>query len=765
MTVVAISIFFIIWNSRAFRKNNYFLILGVAYLFVAGFDLLRALVCEEMGVHSVKGSNLGAQLWIASRYLESISLLAAPLMLDRKIKLADTFSAFLVISALILGWIFCRTTFPECHVEGVGPTAFRVVSECIICSILAVAMGLVLTRGDRFDEGVSRLLAASILFTICSQLAFTFLAGVSRVSNLLGHCFKIISLFLIYKAIFETAVHRPYDTLLGKLTKERQTLREVNEKLERRVEERTLQLRRADEKLVGNVLECRNADEDPKAWEERLRTLVESLPLGITLLRDGKRQYVNPALVHMFGYESEEEILRLRIPDLYTPESGEIVESLLTSELEGKSVPCRQQAKGMKKSGETFDVSILFVKTECQGSSAILSFVQDMSEENSLRLQLFRSQKMESLGTMTGGIAHDFNNLLTIIIGYAELLLASKTKKDSDYEDLKTIVSTAEKGADLVRRILTYSRKVEANPRPMDLNDSVKQFKKLLERTIPKMIDIELHLADDLNRVNADPAQVELVLLNLAVNAQHAMAEGGTFTLGTENIALGETRSESRFEGESGQYVVLTVSDTGHGMEKEILEHVFEPFYTTKEPGMGTGLGLATVYGIVTSHGGRILCHSEPGHGTTFTIYLPAIEHEAEPATRKREKTCRGGEETILLVDDEEFIRALGTKIFSQAGYDILTAETGRKALEIYHSENRDISLVILDLLMPGMGGKECLEELLKIDRKAKVVLISGLADNSLTEHCLQQGARAFVPKPFRATEMLTTVRRLLDER
>ena len=242
----------------------------------------------------------------------------------------------------------------------------------------------------------------------------------------------------------------------------------------------------------------------------------------------------------------------------------------------------------------------------------------------------------------------------------------------------------------------------------------------MLERTVPKMIRIELHLADDLMTVNADPGQMEQILLNLAVNAQHAMPDGGRLTIETANVTLDEDYSRTHLDVEPGKYVLLTVSDTGHGMDKEVLEHIFEPFYTTKGPGEGTGLGLAMVFGIVKSHKGHITCYSEPGTGTTFKIYLPAIVQEIEQDVAATQQMPAFGTETILLVDDEKSIRKLGEQMLRMAGYRVLTATNGREALEVYRSNQDRIALVILDLIMPEMGGKQCLEELLKIDPKVK---------------------------------------------
>lgn len=264
--------------------------------------------------------------------------------------------------------------------------------------------------------------------------------------------------------------------------------------------------------------------------------------------------------------------------------------------------------------------------------------------------------------------------------------------------------------------------------------------------------------------MNADPTQMDQILMNLAMNAKDAIHDGGKLTIETANVFLDEEFARTYLGGKPGEYVVLSVSDTGHGMNKETLDHIFEPFYTTKEVGKGTGLGLAMVYGIVQQHGGQVRCYSEPGLGTTFKIYLPALVAERGILeTPTHEAMPRGGTETILLVDDEEFVQDLGKRILERSGYTVLISANGKEALDLYKKERDKISLVILDLIMPEMGGKQCLEELLKIEPKARVLIASGFAANRQTKEAMETGARGFVGKPYNLKEMLQTVRKVLD--
>jgi two-component system, cell cycle sensor histidine kinase and response regulator CckA len=326
------------------------------------------------------------------------------------------------------------------------------------------------------------------------------------------------------------------------------------------------------------------------------------------------------------------------------------------------------------------------------------------------------------------------------------------------------ILQAAKNGAELVQRLLTFSRKVEPKPIPLNLNRRIVQVEKLLKRTIPKMIDIQMHLSDDLAEINADPIQMEQVLMNLAVNARDAMPNGGKFVLETGNVTLDDEYCKAHVGPSPGDYVSLTVSDTGHGMDKETVEHIFEPFYTTKELGRGTGLGLAMVYGIVSQHGGFIRCYSEVGRGTTFTVYFPAIQSLVGPGVETSAVMPAFGTETILLVDDEAFVRDLGERMLSKVGYTILTAANGIDALDLYRKEGKQIDLVILDLIMPKMGGEGCLKELLKIDPDVKILIASGYAADTAPGTPLELGARGFVSKPFRFKELLGQVRKVLDE-
>jgi len=402
----------------------------------------------------------------------------------------------------------------------------------------------------------------------------------------------------------------------------------------------------------------------------------------------------------------------------------------------------------------------------------LIHVVRDISERKraeeeraKLELQLVQAQKMEAVGTLAGGIAHDFNNLLQVVLGYSELLLAEKDAADPDYGDLQKILQAGQSGAELVQRLLMFSRKVEPKFIPINLNRQIMLVAKLLRRTIPKMIDIQMDLSRDIRDINADRSQIEQVVVNLAVNARDAIPDGGKIVIGTKNITLDEEYCNSHVGPGPGEYVLLTVSDTGHGMDKATMEHIFEPFFTTKELGRGTGLGLAMVYGITQQHGGFVRCYSEVGLGATFSVYFPAIEAETGAEIPRDEETPAGGVETILLVDDEDFVREFGARILTRVGYTVLSASNGNEALDLVKSNGKEISLVILDLIMPGMGGKDCLKELVGIDPDLPVLIASGYSVDLEMRETLDANAKGFVGKPFGVKELLRQVRKVLDQK
>ena len=514
-----------------------------------------------------------------------------------------------------------------------------------------------------------------------------------------------------------------------------------------------------------NISGRRRVEDALRESEERYRTLFDQSKDGVYMTTlDGKLLEANQAYLDLFGF-TKEEAQELDILEIY-PEPAAENRQRFRDAIEKTSSVKDYEIQLKTKDGRLIDcLSTSTLKRGPDGT--ILGYqgiVRDITEYKQLQNELIQAQKMEGIGALAGGLAHDFNNILTVVHGYAELLISDHDDGDPRLNDLYKIVEAAKAGSELVRSLLAFSRKSEIEQRPMNLNKQVEQMGKLLSRTIPKMINIETSLSAAPATITADPGQVGQVLMNLAINAKDAMPDGGTLTIETRNIMVDDEYCSTRLRLRPGAWVLLTVSDTGCGMNEETLDHIFEPFFTTKEVNVGTGLGLAVVYGIVKQHGGEIMCSSELGRGTTFSVYLPALEqHEPGPEATTVKDLPAGGNETILLVDDEASILSLGIKMLNRAGYTVLTASDGRAALEKYEQRGADISLVILDLVMPEMGGKQCLEKLLEMDPKAKVIISTGYSMDEQTKEVAESGARGLVRKPFQVSQMLKTLREVLD--
>ncbi len=551
--------------------------------------------------------------------------------------------------------------------------------------------------------------------------------------------------------------------------------------LEKQVRERTVELERANARLRAEIEEKRRTEEAFRKSESRYRALfIETgrirdiyrslfhFSADAIVIHDleGRVQYLNPGFTKIFGW-TQEELEGRRIP--FVPESEKKKTFRVIRELLKTGNPVQGfESRRLTKKGRLLDVSISASRYhDHEGTPAgTLMILRDLTGYKRLEARLRQAHKMEAIGNLAGGVAHDFNNLLQAISGFAQLLLMGKDPADPERNKLEAIEKAAQRARELTRRLLIFGRKVDVQLKVLDLNREVEGACRLLERTIPKMIQIETALTRPLHPIHADPVQLEQILMNLVINARDAMPEGGKLTIRTQNVILDEAFCRENMGAVPGKFVKLTVQDTGCGIEKALLDRIFEPFFTTKECGKGTGLGLAMVYGIVKNHKGYITCHSRVHQGTRFDIYFPAKlpegSEEAAGGIEGRENIPRG-KETILLVEDEASLREIGKTMLQRFGYTVWLADSGEAAVSLYREKKDRIHLVILDLNMPGMGGFKCYTQLTEIDPDVKVVVASGFLEDARYQEVLGSKVKAFVDKPYRLSELLHAVRDALD--
>ena len=503
-----------------------------------------------------------------------------------------------------------------------------------------------------------------------------------------------------------------------------------------------------------------------RATEASYATLVEHAPVGIyRSTPDGRFLAVNSALVGLLGFGSADEVLQLHISrDVYADpaERQRLLDRDSYTDREYDEV----EATWKRKDGRhlTVQLSVRAVRSRSGQVEYYETFVRDVTEQRRLQTQLVQSQKMEAVGRLAGGIAHDFNNLLTVITTSCDLLLEDLAATDPKREDVDQVRKAADGAAALTRQLLAFSRQQVLTPQIVNLGDVVYGVEKMLRRVIGEDVDLVTVLGSDVGAVKADVGQLEQVLMNLAVNARDAMPTGGKLTIETANVEHDPDYAREQEAAPVSRFVMLAVSDTGTGMDEATKARIFEPFFTTKEVGKGTGLGLATVYGIVRQSGGFIWVYSEPGLGTTFKIYLPQVDAVAAgSAARATPTTSHRGTETVLLVEDAAAVRAVIHEALARQGYTVLDAPNGAEALRIAAGHPGPIHLLLTDVVMPGLSGRQLSDQLAQIRPETKVLYTSGYTDDAIVRHGVLESGIAYLQKPFSVDGLARKVREVLD--
>ncbi len=514
----------------------------------------------------------------------------------------------------------------------------------------------------------------------------------------------------------------------------------------------------------SETLRAAQATENLRRSEERFRAIFETAEDAI-FIKDLEGRYVqiNPAMLHIVNLPAEQLIGRTDL-EVFSPElgqhaaqtdarvaAGDVVEEELVTELGGMRRFIHVVKVPMREPGGDEILGILAV-------------ARDITQRKHLEEQLRQSQKMEALGQLAGGVAHDFNNLLQTVIAHVQFVEETLSPEDSAYEDIQQIRVATQKGAMLTRQLLAFSRRQHIEPEDLDLNRVIADLMKMVRRVIGEDVELKILPGENLANVHADPGQMEQILMNLAVNSRDAMPKGGSITIETGNRHLTAEFCKVHQWAREGNFVALTFSDTGCGMDEETRLRIFEPFFTTKAPSKGTGLGLATVYGIVKQHDGLIQVSSEVGVGTRFDIYLPVCPPQEAPSRGRRVVTTPRGTETVLLAEDDEIVRRLIVRVLKRSGYTVLVAEDGQQALDILEEKADEVAIAVLDVVMPKVSGRVVYERILEIAPSMPVLFCSGYSTDSLhTEFIAEQGLQV-MPKPYNPDDLLIKMREMLDK-
>jgi len=520
---------------------------------------------------------------------------------------------------------------------------------------------------------------------------------------------------------------------------------------------------------VAKAIERKRAEDTLRLSEDLNRGIVANTPIGIMYLdAKGTIIFENPAMSKMANVPEGEvsKAIGKRILDIPNLKNKSVIE-MMRKVMRGESVH-NVEIDYKSFYGKSLTLRVHTAPRSGTGGKIIGAIImcEDITGFKKLEAQFLQAQKMEAVGRLAGGVAHDFNNLLTVVFGHAELGMMRLEENSPVRKHFREIVTIADRTTELIDQLLSFSRKKVIKPRVIDLNDHLANMGKMLQRLIGEDVELIFIRKPGLGKIKAEPAQVDQVVVNLAVNARDAMPDGGKLTIETHDVEVDALFTASHVGSKPGPYVRLSVSDTGSGIRQEIMTHIFDPFFTTKAKNKGTGLGLATVYGIVNQNGGFITCYSEEGMGTTFKIYLPRIEEQDNAYHITEEAvTDPSGKETVLVVEDDKSVRELAVETLQKFGYEVVEATNGKEALQLCRNRKEQVDLVLTDVVMPTMNGPEFIRQLRSLGNDVRVLYMSGYTENSITNRGILDRGSEYISKPFRPHELITMVRRVLDQK
>ncbi|MCK4504370.1 MAG: PAS domain S-box protein [Candidatus Aegiribacteria sp.] len=498
--------------------------------------------------------------------------------------------------------------------------------------------------------------------------------------------------------------------------------------------------------------------------EQNFISLIEQSPDGIVISdSDGKHLFTNKRMCEITGYDKKEQT-SISIEEMIHPEVLNNHRELYARQMREEETLDQFESAIVRKDGKVIPIELRATTTLWKGKTCELIFITDISERIKLKERLFQSQKLETVGLLAGGIAHDFNNILQTIFGYVELVGMNFSDGDIALGDIAEIKKGARRAAALTAQLLAFSRQQTLAPRNIDINDLTTRLIKMLRRIIGEDIKLEFIPGQGLSTVFVDPGQMEQILMNLCNNSRDAMPHGGHLTFETESVLITKDYSDTHPDVEQGNYVLITVTDSGCGMNEEILSKAFEPFFTTKEVGKGSGLGLATVFGIVKQHNGFINAYSEVDKGTSIKIYLPLVECPPEEINNKIQREVVGGTETILVAEDEEEVRVIAARILRRAGYTVLEASDGVEAIELINENPDSISLALLDVVMPEKSGQDVYRMIQETAPNIRTLFTSGYSANAIHTRFILHDGMILLRKPYAPDVLLREIRTILDE-